>query len=189
MLGRYIVYRTENTVNGKFYYGVYDTNRPCKNYLGSGILLKKAIEKYGRDSFTRRTIASFDTPESAFALESLIVDEDLVNRDDCYNLSIGGKGGCKHNSGTSSKISAALKGKQAWNKGIPRTNAEKRKMSESKKSKRLVSPWANPILDTLTGVFYFKRDFIDIYGKSKWDHIRNASSGLIKNRTRFIVTK
>lgn len=54
-----IVYRTENKITGKFYYGVHNNTR--ERYLGSGELLKKAIEKHGRDNFVRRTVMEFDT--------------------------------------------------------------------------------------------------------------------------------
>ena len=87
-----IVYRTENKINGKFYYGVYNTKRNRHDYLGSGLLLKKAIKKYGRDNFIRRTIMEFDNDEDAYDLERLIVNQDFVDREDCYNLKIGGLG-------------------------------------------------------------------------------------------------
>ena len=86
-----LVYRTENKINGKFYYGVTNGNNP--SYLGSGIILKKAIKKYGRNNFIRRTVIEFDTIEEAYEFEKLIVDQDFVDRDDCYNSCIGGIGG------------------------------------------------------------------------------------------------
>lgn len=94
----YIVYRTENVVNNKFYYGVHKTedNTKFDGYLGSGKLLNKAINKYGEENFIRRTIMEFDNKEDAFELEKLIVDEDFVTRDDCYNLTLGGNGGWMH---------------------------------------------------------------------------------------------
>ena len=53
------VYKTVNTVNNKIYigqhFGEYDSD-----YLGSGTLLKLAIEKYGRDKFTNELIERVD---------------------------------------------------------------------------------------------------------------------------------
>ena len=43
--------------------------------------------------------------------------------------------GLKHTSESKKIISEKLKGKTAWNKGIPRTDEEKKKMSESGKVK------------------------------------------------------
>ena len=83
-----IVYRTENTLNGKFYYGVH--SKGYKHYLGSGSLINKAIKKHGRDNFVRRTIKEFDNEKDAYHLESIIVDKTLVNNPDCYNVALGG---------------------------------------------------------------------------------------------------
>ena len=118
-----IVYRTENTVNGKFYYGVRNLTgtRHDKYYLGSGLLLKKAIEKYGRENFVRRTVMEFETHKEAMLFEKLIVDKDFVDRDDCYNLCVGGEGGYKGGCGF---------------KGKSQTDESKKKISESKKGQR-----------------------------------------------------
>lgn len=86
---KYKVYRIENTINGKFYYGVQRINN--KHYFGGGKYLKKAISKYGKNNFIKRTIMEFETAREAYNLESLIVDQDLVNRSDCYNASLGGE--------------------------------------------------------------------------------------------------
>ena len=48
-----IIYKTTNLVNGKIYIGFYSGDR--KSYLGSGVLIKKSIKKYGKDSFKRET--------------------------------------------------------------------------------------------------------------------------------------
>ena len=45
------IYKTTNKVNGKIYIGQKKGLSFNKNYLGSGKLLKKAIEKYGKESF------------------------------------------------------------------------------------------------------------------------------------------
>lgn len=92
----YIIYKTTNIVNGKFYVGKHKcTTLEFDGYYGSGKLLKKAIEKYGEDSFIRETISLHTTQEAADIAESIIVSADFLieNRGICYNLAVGGKGG------------------------------------------------------------------------------------------------
>lgn len=92
----YTVYRTTNLVNGKRYYGCHKTNDPQDDYLGSGVILLRAIEKYGRENFVKDVLAIFSCEEvdreAAFALEREIVDREL-GLPGCYNLKRGGEGG------------------------------------------------------------------------------------------------
>jgi hypothetical protein len=85
----HIVYKTVNKVNCKYYIGVQNTDDP--SYLGSGISLKKAIKKYGKDNFTKETLFECTSKEEAFELESKIVTQELVNDPQCYNMTVGGK--------------------------------------------------------------------------------------------------
>lgn len=87
------VYKILNKLNGKIYIGVHKSDDPYDDYMGSGPLIKKAISKYGLSNFEKSIIESFDDAESAYLLESKIVDEEFISRDDTYNLTIGGIGG------------------------------------------------------------------------------------------------
>ena len=88
------IYQITNNINGKIYIG----KRSCKcdinndKYFGSGIHLKSAIKKYGKQNFTKNIIDICDSSEMAYELEALIVDEDFIKRSDTYNICIGGKG-------------------------------------------------------------------------------------------------
>ena len=88
----FTVYRTTNKINGKYYIGVHKTDTPMDGYLGSGKHLKRAVAKYGEDSFTKEILLSSDSPDAAFALEFELVEK---HRSDpfCYNLRQGGSGG------------------------------------------------------------------------------------------------
>ena len=88
----YTVYRTQNTVNGKYYFGVHKTSNPYDGYLGSGKVLKSAIHKYGEQSFIKNVCFIFDNAEEAFAKEFELIE---TYRGDpfCYNLRQGGSGG------------------------------------------------------------------------------------------------
>lgn len=49
----WILYQTENTLNGKIYIGVHELKNTThsKNYLGSGDKLKEAIKKIWQKQF------------------------------------------------------------------------------------------------------------------------------------------
>jgi hypothetical protein len=86
----YIVYETTCLINGKKYLGVH--NREDDGYLGSGNLIKKAIKRYGKKSFVRKTLHKFATGEEAYAKERELITEAVVNSPDYYNLVVGGMG-------------------------------------------------------------------------------------------------
>lgn len=87
----YIIYKTTNTLNGKYYIGVSNGRNP--NYLGSGRVLKSAVKEYGRQNFVRETLEVFDTEEEAYLREAQLVDETIVADRNSYNIGKGGKGG------------------------------------------------------------------------------------------------
>lgn len=84
-------YKTENLVNGKVYYGIHRTNNLNDNYLGSGILLKHAIKKYGRELFKRTILNYFDSEKELLECEKRTVDAGLIKKENTYNLTLGGK--------------------------------------------------------------------------------------------------
>lgn len=89
----YIVYKTTNQVNGKFYIGTHKTIDLNDDYLGSGTLLRRAIDKYGAVNFKKEILFVFDNPEEMFAKEAEIVTDDFLAENNTYNLKRGGFGG------------------------------------------------------------------------------------------------
>ena len=105
---KYIVYETTNLVNGKIYVGLHKTENPdiFDKYLGNGVIstqpytymyaktaFQYAVKKYGPENFRRKTLAVFDTIEEASDLEEQIVNEKFLEREDVYNMVLGGLGG------------------------------------------------------------------------------------------------
>ena len=89
----YYIYLTTNLINGKQYIGQHygELDDP---YLGSGKLLKKAIEEYGKENFEKTIlyISKNDEENSKKEIE-IIALFNAVSNPMFYNLHIGGNGG------------------------------------------------------------------------------------------------
>lgn len=103
---KYIVYKTTCSVNGKIYIGVHQTQDPqiFDGYLGRGFYknhsryikypespLHYAIIKYGVDKFKRETLFIYDSEKEAYQKEAELVTQEFINREDNYNVALGGK--------------------------------------------------------------------------------------------------
>jgi hypothetical protein len=87
-----IIYKTTNLVNGKIYIGKDSKNDPT--YLGSGIILKAAISKYGVDSFKKEVIEECDSKDKLDEREIFWIKEyNTTDRNVGYNVARGGTGG------------------------------------------------------------------------------------------------
>jgi group I intron endonuclease len=153
----YIIYETTCIVNSKTYIGCHATDNIDDGYMGSGKLLLAAFKKYGRKNFKRTVLHIYTNPQDMFSKEKELVNDEFVSSASSYNLVPGGSGGFKiqdpddwreklkasrkgktpaagliHSEETKRKISASLKGKSAWNKGLPGTWAGKSHSNESK---------------------------------------------------------
>lgn len=90
------VYITTNHVNGKQYIGQrkYDKQGKWKEYLGSGIILSRAIEKYGLKNFSKEIIEECKTKKILNEREIYWINYyNAVESDNFYNIASGGDGG------------------------------------------------------------------------------------------------
>ena len=90
------VYITTNHVNGKQYIGQrkYDKQGKWKEYLGSGIILSRAIEKYGIKNFSKEIIEECKTKKILNEREIYWINYyNAVESDNFYNIASGGDGG------------------------------------------------------------------------------------------------
>lgn len=90
------VYVTTNHINGKKYIGQkrYDKANKWKSYIGSGIYLKRAINKYGSENFSKEIIEDCETKEYLDEREKYWIEYyDAVKSNKFYNIASGGDGG------------------------------------------------------------------------------------------------
>lgn len=149
-----IIYKTTNLVNGKYYVGKDEKNNP--EYLGSGLLLKKAIKKYGRENFRKDILETCVDRKELNERETYWIKE-LEAIDKGYNIALGGSGGDtytnnpklqeiveklsgennhffgkKHTDESKDKIGETKVGKPAWNSGKTNVYSKKTKEKMSK---------------------------------------------------------
>lgn len=89
----YTVYKIINLINNKIYVGAHSTNDINDSYMGSGLAISRAKEKYGIENFKKEILFLLDSSEEMYEKEKEIVNEDFVKRKDTYNMKLGGNGG------------------------------------------------------------------------------------------------
>lgn len=89
----YTIYVITNKINGKKYIGKHETTNLEDKYLGSGLRLINAINKYGKENFEKQILFIFDNEEEMNNKEKELITEDIVMSNMYYNISYGGYGG------------------------------------------------------------------------------------------------
>jgi len=127
------IYKTTNLINGKYYIGVRSNKDPWNDvYIGSGVAIRDAIKKYGKENFNKEILSFHSSREEAYCTESLIVSQETVDDKNSYNMKCGGMGG-KYgivSEDTRKLLSLATK-------GIPKTKEHKIKISLANKGKKV----------------------------------------------------
>ena len=125
----YTVYKITNIINNKIYIGFHSTNNLNDKYMGSGVLIKKSIKKYGIENFEKEILFVFDDKKLALKKEIELIEK----LDTKYNLTRGGEGinGYFHTEETKRKIGDSLKGEKHPQFGKSPSEETKQKMSES----------------------------------------------------------
>lgn len=133
------IYLITNKINGKIYIGKHSTNDLNDDYYGSGVLIKRSIQKYGIENFTKEYLAFCDTEEKLNWFEKFYIKK-YKAREVGYNLTDGGEGGSpmkgKHHSiKTKEKMRLSHIGQQSF-LGKHLTNEHKQHISQSMKGKQ-----------------------------------------------------
>lgn len=129
------IYLTTNLVNGKKYIGQHTAKDFSSDYYGSGILLKKAIKKYGKNNFKVELLIPINGVNTICESKEELNNAEIyyinlfncISDDQYYNVASGGEGG---NQGPlcNARIKEACKGVNTWSKGrikIHKGNIEK----------------------------------------------------------------
>jgi len=135
------IYKILNTVTNDFYIGSASVDlksRKQQHFCGlklnkhRNIHLQRAYNKYGKDSFVFNII-EYCIPADCIKREQFFID----TMNPHYNIDrvAGSRRGYKMTKEQIEALSKRLKGKPAWNKGIPFGVESRKKMSEAKKGK------------------------------------------------------
>ena len=181
MKKNYCVYRTTNLINGKTYIGQhkFDLNKDDK-YLGSGVLISKAIKKYGRGNFKKEIIEVALSKFEVNALEKYYIAKERALGKAEYNISNGGEGnmGYRHTDEDRRKMSESHKGNIPWMKGKHHTEEAKEKNRQAHLGKKLSQEACKNISEGKKGkkkTESTKRKMMEYSKNRSEEHIRKLS--------------
>lgn len=147
----YYIYKITNNVNGKTYIGQHKYKDLDDSYMGSGVALKRAKEKYGIENFTKEILYSrIQYQETANDMEKFAISKERALGKAEYNIADGSRGGDTYhcvNEETQKKIAhwagkknseqaKRLKGKPSRAKGCKWSEEARKKFSEARKGKK-----------------------------------------------------
>jgi len=93
---KFTIYKTVNKLNGKYYIGMHRTNNPNDKYLGSGLGIKRAVNKYGAEMFEKEVMHIFDNESDMIEKEKELITDSVISDPNSYNMKPGGLGGFSH---------------------------------------------------------------------------------------------
>lgn len=96
MISQYgYIYEIVNNINGKTYIGqrLLKKDKSWEDYYGSGVLIKNAIKKYGKENFTKNLICYCDSREQLDNTETQVIINEKAKGKAEYNLTAYHAGG------------------------------------------------------------------------------------------------
>ena len=130
------IYRITNLINGKTYIGQHKYKKLNDEYMGSGVLIKRAIKKHEIENFKKEILYSrIQYRETADDMERFAIAKERAIGKAEYNLANGGEGlsGYKHSEEYKRKKSEQTKGENNPNYGKRHSEETKKKISEARK--------------------------------------------------------
>ena len=137
---QYYVYLTTNLINNKKYIGKH-IGLLNDSYLGSGVILQRAIEKYGKENFKKEILYIAKNEIELNQKEKYYISYfNAIEDPNFYNIADGGQGGYvtkgyseEQRINTNKKISDSLKGNNHPFYGKSLSEDTKKKISDSLK--------------------------------------------------------
>ena len=172
------IYRITNLINGKTYIGQHKYKEFNDSYMGSGVLIKKAIKKHGIENFKKEILYSrIQYKETADDMERFAIKKERSIGKAEYNIANGGNGTGTVSDETKQKISEIKKGivpwnkgkkglQAAWNKGISMTEEQKKKLSEAHKGEKNPNYGKSLSEETRKKISEARKEMLAAYKKS-----------------------
>jgi len=192
---QHFVYITTNLINRRQYVGDHSTNTCDDRYIGSGNIMRNAINKYGKENFKREILEFFPTKKEAFEAQEKYINEYNTLSPNGYNISPKGGltvKGC-HSEETKKLIGKKRKGQKMpasaietirkANTGRIKTQKELENLSKSLKGKKFTEDHRNNLSKSLIENESHKGNRNPMYGKK---HTEEAKE---KNRIAHIGKK
>jgi len=153
-----IIYKITNLINNKIYIGKDSHNNP--NYYGSGIVIKLAIKKYGKENFKKETIDTAENFEELNKKEIFWIKEyQSYKKEIGYNRSYGGDGFSGILPETSEKIRLKNTGKKRSDESrkkmslssinIPKSEEHKKSLSKAWEKRKIEKPFTKETLEKM----------------------------------------
>ena len=127
----YILYKTTNIKNNKFYIGVHETYNLEDGYLGSGKKFKNSLYYHGKENFKREILEYFNNSTEMYQREREIVTEEFIKNPKCMNLTLGGNGGWPSEQQRLNSIKSNRKQKELWNTDLEWRNKKSKNMTNA----------------------------------------------------------
>jgi group I intron endonuclease len=177
---KWLIYKTTCLENNKIYIGQHKTTIIEDGYLGSGKLLKRALDKYGKCMFKRDILFIVDNIEDANRLEEQMIEShDSTDREIGYNITKHAWGGQPITEESRKKISEKMTGRKLSEetkekmrkpKTYEITKEHKENMSKSRKGK---SWYHNP--ETNEAKTFHLDDIPENWVKGRGSNYKNRS--------------
>ena len=186
------IYETTNLVDNKKYIGQHKAERfEPENYIGSGILLLKAIKKYGKDNFSCRLLEACNSKEELNEAEKRWIKEfNADNSDEYYNIAEGGEGHTcdPWNKGIHQPLHPNSKKALDYGRHLPSSEKQRMKLSEYRNSVIVSIETKNKLRSQQKGRICVNNGFINTFIKPEFLELYYSQGwrvGMDKNLSRF----